>query len=94
VKSITAFKAVLAVLKNAVPEDTPTTIEKKIRGVKNLKLSAEESRGLVDLLGHIGVLESPEHKGFIISSKISGLCQKNPGPVIGVIRWISGKEST
>ena len=76
VKSITAFKAVLAVLKNAAPEDIPTTIEKKIRGVKSLKLSAEQSRGLVDLLGHIGVLESPEHKGFIHQFKNIGLMPK------------------
>ncbi|MEE4698550.1 hypothetical protein V2K91_25230 [Pseudomonas alliivorans] len=73
VESITSFKAVLAVLKSAVPEDTPTTIEKKIRSLKSLKLSAEQSRGLVDILGHIGVLESPEHKGFIYQFKNIGL---------------------
>jgi hypothetical protein len=76
VDSIDSLKELLEVLKNAAPEDTPKTIEKKIRGLKGLEITSEQARGLVDLLGHIGVLESPEHKGFIYEFKNIGLMPK------------------
>ncbi|WP_440830798.1 hypothetical protein ACTABV_03350 [Pseudomonas fragariae (ex Marin et al. 2024)] len=64
-KSIGVLKAILNTIRSSDPSDTPTILEKKIRALPDAKLDKEQSRGLLDLLGHIGVLESAEHKGFI-----------------------------
>lgn len=70
------MKAVLSVLSSASAGDTPVILEKKIRGINELKFSQDESRGLLDLLGHLGVLETPEHKGFLNEYKNIGLVPK------------------
>ncbi|QHF10788.1 hypothetical protein [Pseudomonas syringae] len=73
VESIATLKSILDVLRNATPHDTPLTMEKKIRTSLSIKITKEESRGLLDLLGQIGLLESDEHKGFLHDFKNIGL---------------------
>jgi hypothetical protein len=70
------LKQVLAVLREATPADTPLSMEKKIRKIAGAKYSQEESRGLLDLFGQIGVLESPDHKGFMSKYVNIGLAPK------------------
>ncbi|WP_439868540.1 hypothetical protein [Pseudomonas syringae] len=72
VNSVSALASVLGTIRSSNADDTPVILEKRIRSSLNIKMSKEESRGLLDLLGHIGVLESPEHKGFIESFKNLG----------------------
>ncbi|KPW39980.1 hypothetical protein ALQ50_00255 [Pseudomonas coronafaciens pv. coronafaciens] len=72
VSSVSALASVLDTIRTSSTDDTPVILEKRIRKSLNIKISKEESRGLLDLLGHIGVLESPEHKGFIESFKNLG----------------------
>ncbi|WP_095083098.1 hypothetical protein [Pseudomonas sp. Irchel s3h17] len=76
VESVKVFQAVLTVLRGVEANDTPLILEKKIRAIKGIKMSQEESRGLLDLLGHVGVLETPEHKGFTHEYKNIGLVPK------------------
>ncbi|MGQ3825767.1 hypothetical protein [Pseudomonas alliivorans] len=76
VQSIANFKNVLDLLSAVTPQDTPTTVEKKIRSLSNIQMDKEQSRGLLDLLGHIGVLESTEHKGFVSTYTYIGRAPK------------------
>ncbi|MCH5535098.1 hypothetical protein L6227_21655 [Pseudomonas syringae pv. syringae] len=72
-ESVSSLEKLLNIIRSSDSEDTPIILEKKIRNALTVKMSKEESRGLLDLLGHIGVLESPEHKGFIDTFKNLGL---------------------
>ncbi len=45
--------------------ETPTTLSKRLRKLKIVKLSVEESRYLLDTLGYCGILQSGKHRGFI-----------------------------
>lgn len=75
-KSIDVLKSVLSVLRKVSQEVTPVLLEKQIRDLVNISMDKEHSRGLVDLLGQIGVLETPEHKGFIHEYKYIGIMAK------------------
>lgn len=75
-RSIIVFKSILDLLRGSVPEDTPLTLERKIRDLPGIDMTKELSRGLVDLFGQIGVLETPDHKGFIYSYTYIGRAPK------------------
>lgn len=73
VSSVNILLEILKVLRISSPQDTPSIVEGKIRALPGVVMTKEESRGLLDLLGQIGVLESPEHKGFIHEYKNIGV---------------------
>lgn len=64
VTSVAMLRAVLAVIRASAPADTPTVLERRIRQIPNIGMNQEESRGLLELLGHCGILQTPEHRGF------------------------------
>ncbi|MCA5973418.1 hypothetical protein KBY08_17055 [Pseudomonas sp. P135] len=76
VESIDILKKVLKTARESGPEETPVTLEKKVRAIQGSMLNKELSRGLLDLLGQIGVLESPDHKGFTKGYTYIGLAPK------------------
>ncbi|UFH48873.1 hypothetical protein [Pseudomonas sp. KNUC1026] len=70
--SLSAFSELLMLLRNLSDDDTLMTLERKMRSLSSCKLTKNEARGLIDLLGHLSVLESPEHKGFLSGFKNIG----------------------
>lgn len=76
VESIEFLQKMLTVIRQSDPEEKPVTLEKKIRNIPGSMLNKELCRGLLDLLGHIGVLESPDHKGLIHKWTYLGLAPR------------------
>lgn len=64
-KDIKKFIILLNTILESAPEETPTTLLKRLRKLNVLKMKHEEIKYLLDTLGYCGILESPEHKGFI-----------------------------
>jgi hypothetical protein len=62
---IQKFIDVLDVIDASTPEEKPSTLYKKIRKVPTVKMSDEEGRHFLNTLGYAGILQTPEHKGFI-----------------------------
>ena len=60
VESVEFLQKMLTVIRHSDPEEKPVTLERKIRNISGSMLNKELSRSLLDLLGHIGVLESPD----------------------------------
>lgn len=62
--SYTTLVALLQLLHHgSAPDDTPTRMVKRVRAVPGLQLNVEQARSLLDLLGHAGLLCTPEHPG-------------------------------
>lgn len=76
VQSILMLEKVLAVLRTSDPDDKPVTMEKKIRAIAGIDMDQEQSRGLLDLLGQIGILETGKHKGFVHQYTYMGLAPR------------------
>ncbi|WP_109511580.1 hypothetical protein [Pseudomonas ovata] len=76
VQSVSMLKDVLSVLRAADLQDRPVTLEKKLRAIPGIGMDKEQSRALLDLLGHLGVLETPEHKGFVHHYTYIGLAPR------------------
>ncbi len=76
VQSVSMLKHVLSVLRAADLQDRPVTLEKKLRAIPGIGMDKEQSRALLDLLGHLGVLETPEHKGFVHHYTYIGLAPR------------------
>ncbi len=64
VTSIAMLRAVLDVIRTSAPADTPSVLERRVRQIPDIRMNQEESRGLLELLGHCGILQTPEHRGF------------------------------
>jgi hypothetical protein len=62
---IQKFVDVLDVIGACPPEEKPSTLYKKIRQIPGLKMSDEEGRHFLNTLGYAGILQTPEHQGFI-----------------------------
>jgi hypothetical protein len=62
---IRKFCDVLDVIGACPQEEKPTTLYKKIRKIPGIKMSDEEGRHFLDTLGYAGILQTPEHQGFI-----------------------------
>lgn len=76
VKSVSMLEKVLTVLRASEPNDKPVTMEKKIRAIAGIDMDQEQSRGLLDLLGQIGILETGKHKGFVHQYTYMGLAPR------------------
>lgn len=59
------FCSILDLVSISPPEEAPKTLLKKIKKIPGLKLPAEEAKYLLDTLGYAGILQTPEHQGFI-----------------------------
>lgn len=70
--SVSVLNHILDVIRSAEDEETPVTLEKKIRAIPGVTFTKEESRSLLDLLGHLSILETTEHKGFLSEFKNIG----------------------
>jgi hypothetical protein len=64
-KGIERFCELLTLIGTSSDDETPTTLHKKIRKLPGVKMSVEEARYLLDTLGYAGILQTPEHQGFI-----------------------------
>ena len=62
---IQKFLEVLELIGAAPETETPTTLHKKIRKLPGIKMSVEISRHFLDTLGYAGILQTPEHRGFV-----------------------------
>ncbi|SCX59175.1 hypothetical protein SAMN03159363_2015 [Variovorax sp. EL159] len=61
------FCSILDLISTCPSEETPKSLLKKIKKIPGLKLPGEEAKYLLDALGYAGILQTPEHKGFIYS---------------------------
>lgn len=57
-----------------LPKDaSPKVMLKHLRKIPGIKMSDEEARGFIDLLGHCGLLQTPEHPGLLYRFTNQGL---------------------
>ena len=64
VTSLHNLIALFTLIQRVPASETPTQLVKKVRALPGLTLSVEEAKALLDLLGHAGILQTPEHKGL------------------------------
>jgi hypothetical protein len=62
---INLFRALLDLIAASPASETPTKLAKKVRALPGLTVSVEEARCLLETLGYAGILQNPEHPGFI-----------------------------
>ncbi|HYQ22193.1 hypothetical protein [Stenotrophomonas sp.] len=58
---------------DTAPDDTPTRLLKRVRSVPGLKVTVEQAGHLLEVLGHAGLLRTPEHAGLAQSFVNVGL---------------------
>lgn len=49
---------------DTAPDDTPARVLKRVRSVPGLKVTVEQAGHLLEVLGHAGLLRTPEHPGL------------------------------
>ena len=47
------------------PQETPTSLANRLSSTKDINIKKNETRGLLETFGYAGILETPQHKGYI-----------------------------
>lgn len=55
------------------PHETPTSLANRLLSTKGMNTKKNEARGLLETLGYAGILETPQHKGYIYQFHPSAL---------------------
>ncbi|WP_455930258.1 hypothetical protein [Pseudomonas fluorescens] len=59
------FKKIMIEILNSAPQETPTSLANRLSSTKGINIKKNEIRGLLETLGYAGILETPQHKGYI-----------------------------
>ncbi|MFT3804816.1 MAG: hypothetical protein QM766_26820 [Burkholderiaceae bacterium] len=62
---LSQFRAILDLIDASEPDETPSTLYRRLRRLPGLRLSIEEARLLLDTLGYAGILQTHQHPGFV-----------------------------
>lgn len=60
----TLTKIMMEIFKSP-PQETPTSLANRLLSTKGINIKKNEIRGLLETLGYAGILETPQHKGYI-----------------------------
>ncbi|QXH56389.1 hypothetical protein [Pseudomonas maumuensis] len=63
--SLDLMRSILELIRDVPPATKPKDLLKLLRKLPGIKMSEEEGRGFLDLLGHCGILQTPEHPGLL-----------------------------
>ncbi|MCU1781787.1 hypothetical protein NTD80_03390 [Pseudomonas sp. 13B_2.1_Bac1] len=57
-------KIIIEIFKSS-HQETPTSLANRLSSTKGINIKKNEIRGLLETLGYAGILETPQHKGYI-----------------------------
>jgi hypothetical protein len=57
--------ALLDLIASSPANETPTKLARKVRALAGMTLSVEQAQCVLETLGYAGILQNPEHPGFI-----------------------------
>ncbi|PYB82388.1 hypothetical protein [Pseudomonas soli] len=69
--------SVIDLIRNVPAPTKPKELLKLLRKLPGIKMSEEEGRGFLDLLGHCGILQTPEHPGLLYRYTNLGLAPRS-----------------
>ena len=69
--------SILDLIRNVPAVTKPKDLLKLLRKLPGIKMSEEEGRGFLDLLGHCGILQTPEHPGLLYRYTNLGLAPRS-----------------
>jgi hypothetical protein len=72
-EDIALFSRIITLIINSPYDEKPITLVKKIRKIPGIKMTVEQTRSFIDLLGHAGILQTDKHLGFIYKYTNLGL---------------------
>ena len=64
-RAVNMFVTLLKAIFNSELDEKPTTLMKRLRKANVAKIKMGEIKYFLDTLGYCGILETPEHRGFI-----------------------------
>lgn len=67
------LKKIMIEIFKSVPQETPTSLLNRLSLTKGINIKKNEIRGLLETLGYAGILETPQHKGYIYQFHPSSL---------------------
>lgn len=56
---------ILKEIADSSPNETPLSLLKRLNKTKGLNIPTNQIRGLLETLGYLGILQSPEHQGYL-----------------------------
>lgn len=88
------FKEIMTLIVDAPINETPTSLQKKLKSIKGFKSNEEERRCLLETLGICSILETEKHKGFLSTFTDLGLSphKSRSSDWLYPVDWWEGKD--
>ena len=88
------FNEIVTLITISSMDETPTSLQRKLRTIKGFKSNEEERRCLLDTLGFCSILETGEHKGFLKTFTDLGLSPRKSrsSDWLYPVDWWRGKD--
>ena len=88
------FNEIITLIVTSSNDETPTSLQRKLRTVKDFKSNEEERRCLLATLGFCSILETEEHKGFLTAFTNLGLSPRKSrsSDWLYPVDWWKGKD--